>query len=92
MHPSQLNLRQEDLIVAEYEDKFARLQYLCQLVEDEGHDLISFFKGLRPNVLEKLNECKTIAEAFKEETCIEYICLNCLTCGSPSRQKESLRQ
>ena len=51
-----LSLRQGDLTVAEYEYEFARLQYLCQLVEDVGYDLISFLRGLRPDILKRMNE------------------------------------
>lgn len=46
-----LGLRQGDLTVAKYEDKFARQQYISQPVEDEAYDLISFHIGLHKNLL-----------------------------------------
>ena len=45
-----LSLKQGDLTVFKYEQQFSKLQYLCQLVESEEHDLNSFLRGLRLHI------------------------------------------
>ena len=61
-----LNLKQEDLIVDEYTCQFRDLQYLCELEEDEIHDLVRYIRGLRLDILEKMNHCKTSQDAYIE--------------------------
>ena len=55
-----LDLKQEELSVLEYSDQFSRLQDACGMEDDEEHDFISFVRGLRPNIGERMSDCKTI--------------------------------
>ena len=59
-----LNLAQGELSIIEYFDQFSRLQDVCELEDDEEHDLISFLSGLKLDILEHMNDCKNIYEAF----------------------------
>jgi len=59
-----LDLKQEELSVLEYSDQFSRLQDACGMEDDEEHDFISFVRGLRPDIVERMTDCKTIHEAF----------------------------
>ena len=52
---------------------FSRLQDACGIEDDEVHDLISFLKGLRSDIVEKMNGCKTIHEAYWEAICVEHM-------------------
>ena len=45
-----LNLKQENLTVDEYTRQFRELQDICELEEDEIHDLVLYIRGLRPNI------------------------------------------
>ena len=39
--------------------------------DDEEHDLISFVRGLRPNIVERMSDCKTIHEGYWEAIRVE---------------------
>eukprot|EP00268_Persea_americana_P014206 TRINITY_DN16298_c2_g2_i6.p1 TRINITY_DN16298_c2_g2~~TRINITY_DN16298_c2_g2_i6.p1 ORF type:complete len:103 (-),score=12.38 TRINITY_DN16298_c2_g2_i6:100-408(-) len=43
----------------------------CKLEEDETHDLVHYFKGLRPDILENMNNYKTSQEAYLEAFRVE---------------------
>ena len=68
-----LDLKQEELSVLEYSDEFSRLQDACGMEDDEEHDFISFVRGLRPDIVERMTDCKTIHEAFWEAIRVERI-------------------
>lgn len=68
-------MRQGDLAVDEYFNQFSRLQEVCELDERETHDLNSFITSLRPNILEDMNDCKTIYEVYWEAIRVST-CLN----------------
>ena len=61
-----LNLKQGELSVLQYSNQFSRLKDACGMEDDEEHDLISFVRGLRPNIVERMSDCKTIHEAYWE--------------------------
>ena len=63
---SFLDLKQGGLSVLGYGDMFAWLQDKCGLEDDEEHDLISFIIGLRPEIVEKMNDSNNIHEAYWE--------------------------
>ena len=46
-----LELKQE-LSVLEYSDQFSRPQDACGISNDEEHDLMSFLRGLRPDIMD----------------------------------------
>ena len=50
-----LDLKQEELFF-EYSDQFSRLQDACGMEDDDGHDLISFLRGMRPDIMERMND------------------------------------
>ena len=50
---------------------FAWLQEKCGLEDDEEHNLISFIRGLRPEIVEKMNDTKNIHEAYWEAIRVE---------------------
>ena len=50
---------------------FSWLQDKCGLEDDEEHDLISFIRGLRPEIVEKMNDTKNIHEAYWEAIRVE---------------------
>ena len=52
-------------------DVFALLQDKCGLEDDEEHELISFIRGLRPEIVEKMNDTKNIHEAYWEAIRVE---------------------
>lgn len=60
-----LSLGQGDLKIIEYFNQFSWLQDVCGLDDSEEDDLISFLSGLRPDMLEKMNDCKTIHEGYR---------------------------
>ena len=66
-----LDLKQAEFFVLEYSDQFSRLQDSCGLEYDEKHNLISFLRGLRPDIVERMNDCKTIHEACWEAKPVE---------------------
>ena len=66
-----LDLKQEELSVLEYSNEFSRLQDACGMEDDEEHDFISFVRGLRPDIVERMTDCKTIHEAFWEAIRVE---------------------
>ena len=68
-----LNLKQENLTVDEYTRQFRELQDICELEEDEIHDLVRYIRGLRPNILENMNFCKTSQEAYLEAFRVEHM-------------------
>ena len=45
----------------------------CKLEEDETCDLARYVQGLRPNILENMNYCKTNQEAYLEALCVERL-------------------
>ena len=57
-----LDLKQGELSVVEYSHQFSRLQD-TRLEDDDEHDLTNFLKGLKSNIVERMNDCKTIHEA-----------------------------
>ena len=59
--------------VLEYYDQFSRFQDACGLEDDEEYDLISFLKGLRPNIVERMNDCTNIHKAYCEAIRVEHI-------------------
>ena len=67
-----LDLKQGELSILEYGDMFAWLQDKCGL-EDEERDLISFVRGLRPDIVESMNDCTTIHETYWEAIHVEYM-------------------
>ena len=64
-------LKQEELPILEYFDQFSRLQDACGLEDDKEHDLISFLRGLRSDIVERMNGCKTIHKVYWEAICVE---------------------
>ena len=59
-----LDLKQGELSVLQYSDQFSRLQDACGMEDDEERDLISFVRGLRPYIVERMNDCMPIHEAY----------------------------
>ena len=45
----------------------------CELGEDEMHDLAHHVKGLRPDILENMNYCKTSQEAYLKAIRVEHM-------------------
>ena len=70
---SFLDLKQGELSVLEYSDEFSKLQDACGMEDDEEHDFISFVRGLRPDMVERMTDCQTIHEAFWEAIRVERI-------------------
>lgn len=68
-----LDLKQEELSVHEYSYQFSRLQDACGMEDDEERDFISFVRGLRPDVVKRMTDCKTIHEAFWEAIRVERL-------------------
>ena len=66
-----LDLKQEEFSVLEYFEQFSRLQDACGMEDDEERDLISFIRGLRPDIVERMNDCTTIHEAYWEAIRVE---------------------
>ena len=66
-----LDLKQEELSVLEHSDQFSRLQDACGMEDDEEHDFISFVRGLRPDIVERMTDCTNIHEAYWEAICVE---------------------
>jgi len=66
-------LKQEESSVLEYYDEFSRLQDACGMKDDEEHDFISFIRGLRPDIVERMTDCKTIHKTFWEAIRVERI-------------------
>ena len=66
-----LNLKQEDVTADEYTGQFRELQDICKL-EDEIHDFVHYIIGLKPNILENMNHCKT-SEAYIEAIRVEHV-------------------
>ena len=64
-------MKQGELSVLEYSEEFSRLQDACGMEDAEGHDFISFVRGLRPDIVERMTDCKTIHEAFWEAIRVE---------------------
>ena len=50
---------------------FAWLQDKFGLEDDEEHDLISFVRGLRLDIMENMNDCTTVHEAYWEAIQVE---------------------
>lgn len=65
--------RQGDLAVDEYVDQFAKLVCLCELKESDMHNSNRFSRGLKPNLVENMKDCKDIFQAYKEAICVEYM-------------------
>ena len=61
-----LDLKQGELSIVEYSDQFLRLKDERVLEDDEEYDLTSFLKCLRSDIVERMNHCKTIYEAYWE--------------------------
>ena len=68
---SFLDLKQGELSVLEYSDKFSRLQGACGMEDDEEHDFISFVRSLRPDIVKRMTDYKTIHEVFWEAIRVE---------------------
>ena len=66
-------MKQENLTVDEYSRHFRELQDICELEEDEIHDLVRYIQGLRPDILENMSFCKTSQEAYLEAFRIEHM-------------------
>ena len=66
-----LNLEPGDWTVDEYSDQFLKLQQVCELEQNELHDLNRFIRGWRPNILQNMNYCKTIHDAYWEAIRVE---------------------
>ena len=66
-----LDLKQEELSALQYSDQFPRLQDACGVEDDEEHDLISFVRGSRPDIVERMNDCTNIHEAYWDPICLE---------------------
>ena len=54
-----LNVKQEELTVDAYTCQFQELHNIYKLEEDEIHDLGRYVQGLRLDIFEKMNYCKT---------------------------------
>ena len=67
------NLKQEHLTVDEYTRQFRELQNIYELEEDEIHDLARYVQGLRSDILENMNYCKSSQEAYLEAIRVERI-------------------
>ena len=64
-------MKQGELSVIDYGDMFAWLQYKCGLEDDKEHDLINFVRGLRSGMVESMNNCTTVHEAYWEVIRVE---------------------
>ena len=67
------SLKQEGLAVDGYSRQFQELQYLCVLEEGKIHDLICYIRGLRPDIIENMNYCQSIQEAYRVAICVEHM-------------------
>ena len=68
---SFLDFKQGKLSVLDFGDMFAWLQDKCGLEDDEEYDLINFVRGLRPEIVEQMNDSKNIHEAYWEAIRVE---------------------
>lgn len=66
-----LSLKQENLTVDEYTRQFRELQDICELDEDETHDLVRYVSGLKPDIVDNMNYGKTSQEAYLEAIRVE---------------------
>ena len=66
-------MKQGELSILDYGDMFAWLQDRCGLEDEEEHDLISFVRGLRLDIVESMNNCTTVHEAYWETIHVEYM-------------------
>ena len=60
-------------MVDDYTRQFRELQDICKLEEDETHDLVRYIQGLRLDILENMNFCKTSQEAYLEAFRVEHM-------------------
>ena len=68
-----LNLTREYLMVDEYTWQFQELHEICELEENERHDLARYVHGLRPDILENMTYCKTSQKAYLEAIRVEHM-------------------
>ena len=66
-----LNLKREDFTVDEFTLQFRELLDICELEEDAIHDLDRYVRGLIVDIVENLNYCKTIQDAYLEALRVE---------------------
>ena len=83
-----LNLKQEGLPVDEYTRQFQELHEICELKEDEIHDLARYVQGLRPDILKNMNYYKTSQEASLEAIRAEYMLRKSCMCQSQCQEKK----
>ena len=85
-----LDLKQEDLSILDYGDMLSWLKDKCGLEDDEEYDFISFVRGLRSDIVERMSNCKTIHEAFWDAIRVERILKRShLVEVSPQEEKSS---
>ena len=67
-----LKLRQEGMTIDEYFEQFSWSQKACRL-EDKQHYLLRFLRGMRPSILENMEDCKTKYEECEEAISVGHM-------------------
>ena len=62
-----------------------------ELEQTEPHDLNSFLRGLRPNILQDMNDCKNIHEPYWEAIRVEHMLKRSRLRKAKCQEKRSLQ-